>query len=119
MKYFKRKNPKTGTVHIVWRRDIMYCGVQDKLSKFGSPRGFDFPTTNCTPTCKTCIKAFAAAITKYFLKAPWQSERKEVTKEQFIKAKLDFMATSCHLQSPSFAATPFKSKHGIEGWVEK
>ena len=56
---------------------------------------------------------------KYFLKAPWQSERKEVTREQFIKAKLDFMATSCHLQYPSFVPTQFRSKHGVEGWVEK
>ncbi len=56
---------------------------------------------------------------KYFLKAPWQSERQEVTKEQFMKAKLDFMATNHHLQSPSFVPTQFRSKHGVEGWVEK
>ncbi len=55
---------------------------------------------------------------KYFLKTPWQKEREEVTKEQFIKAKLDFMTTNTHLQSYSFAATPFKSIHGVEGWVE-
>jgi len=63
------KNPKTGTIHIVWRHygkrshgDIMYCGVQDKLSKFGSRRNFDFLVTNDWPTCKTCIKAFVAAV---------------------------------------------------------
>ncbi len=65
----KCKNSETSTVHIVRRHykrygSRMYCGVQDRISKFGSPRDFKFSITDCQPTCKTCIKTLVSIMRK-------------------------------------------------------
>ena len=71
----KRKNPRTGTVHIVREqyryrlvggyygyRNIMYCDIQDNLHKDGKDGWF--PMVNGKPTCKTCIKSFVSTMRK-------------------------------------------------------
>lgn len=54
---------------------------------------------------------------RYYLKAEWQSERQQVTKEEFVRAerRAGFHNT---MGQPLEPATGGFSGRGIEGWVE-
>ncbi len=54
-------------------------------------------------------------MTKYFLKAEWQDEGKEVTKEQYMAAEEN---AGFHSKFEGEPATASFGGKGIEGWTE-